>query len=146
MSYKIAFRWGVVEVDSEREFKFALETLGVLTGQVTAPLDVAQSGNGAQNGAKPYRQFYRKLSPNQRQVIDVLADDDWVRDQDVVDAIGAESTLTLAGLWSGIIRNAKAYKLTTDAIFEKEHRKETGGGRRYWYRLTDECREGIVAT
>lgn len=136
MTIRISSNGLQFEADTEADLRIVLRVIGENQPQMALPIDGV-----AVNGSIPdrMRAMHDGLSPNQNRMVVYLSTSDWVQRENLRQAIGASSHLTIAGLWTGVVRNAKKHGLTADQVFRKDQR-EADGAREYWYRLTDEYR------
>lgn len=141
MAYKISYGKAVIEVATDREFREALATLGIIEPQrqIALPLDAPVNGV---NGANPYRAMYRRAKVPQRSLLDALASADWIRDKELRTLVGIEGNLQLAGMWLGVVKNAHHCGLRPDQVFRKWHTTK-GADAGYWYQMTNEAKEAL---
>ncbi len=144
MSYKVSYGRVVIEVNTERELRDVMEILSIIEEpRAQIPLVMDATGNGAaENGANPFRLMYRRAKAPQRRLLDALVSVDWIQDKELCQRIGIQNNLQLAGMWLGVVKNAKRFGLQTDQVFRKEHRKK-GADAGYWYQMTNKAKEGL---
>ena len=141
MAFKITFGRAVIEVASEREFQGVMEILGIISPAVQIPLPLDSPSNGV-NGANPYRLMYRRAKPRQRSLLDALTSVDWIQDKELRQRVGVENNLQLAGVWLGVVKNARHCGLQSEQVFTKQHRRK-GADAGYWYQMTTEAKTAL---
>jgi hypothetical protein len=139
MPFRIRARDVVIEADSDRELRAVLAILGVLPSAGTPghPHTLASP-----TSKDKLLRFYSYLGEGyQSQVIRALAESTvGLTDIELRNTLGFENNMKLAGVMSGLSKNAKSAGLSYGEIIEKQ---PTDGrdGSLYLYRLTAGVRE-----
>lgn len=136
MAIRIKVNNVVLEVDSESDLRTALGALGALPDQASV------NGRTAAKPSDPLGQLAKSLPPNQKTVLKLLASsDEAVTDAEILKALGMETNLHLAGVMSGLVKNAKRVGLTLADLLIKGEQTNGSGNRAYTYQITAVARE-----
>ena len=128
-----------IEIETEADLRMVLRVMTEAAGQPRLPMDFPNIETSLDSRL---RAMWRGLKPHQRRMLEFVASRDWVQDQHLRAAVGANTNNQLAGYWTGIIRNAKKHGVAPEQVFQKDHR-DVGMDAGYWYRITEECRAAI---